>query len=233
MTPGARDVQVWRIALPPALAGDAWRALLSAEEVARADAFRFERDRAAHVTAHVALRRLLAGYAAQAPELLRFATNAHGKPRLDPPGDVTFNLSHSGEVALIAVGRSMVLGIDVERQRGDVAIDSIAARFFAPAERAGLAALPESERVAAFFRCWVRKEAFVKARGRGLAEPLDRFAVALDPGDGALLAIDERAAGPDEWTLRNIMVPQGYAAALAVEGAIGAVRCQDWTGWPS
>jgi 4'-phosphopantetheinyl transferase len=214
----ARDldgvVQVWRISLATSPAGS--RALLSADERERASRFQFARDRERFVTAHAALRRVLAEPAGCAPERLVFGYTAHDKPFLIGPGaDLSFNLSHSHELALVAVTRGRAIGVDVEHHRAGVELESVARTSFSAAERRALLALPPHEREAAFFRGWTRKEAYLKARGEGLSMPLDRFSVSLDANEDVRFEPDE----PDErgrWEIRSLAIDPGYSAALSV-----------------
>ena len=134
-----------------------------------------------------------------------------------------FNLSHSNEVALLAVTLEAELGVDVEHMRADFASEDIARRFFSRAEVEAFNALPKEEQVAAFFRCWTRKEAYIKAIGKGLSQALDAFDVTLAPGAAAELT---RAEDDDvsRWLLRDIHVGEGYAGALIVERPVAEVR---------
>jgi len=206
-------VDVWRIALPEVED----TTLLDEEERKRADSFRSAHDRRVFVGAHAALRRILARYV-EGP--LCFATGSHGKPALSPP-QVRFNLAHSDELALLAVSPDREVGIDVEPVR-ELAAD--AARYFSPAEQKALGSLPERERPLAFFLAWTRKEAYIKARGRGLSLPLDSFDVELRPGvPAALLATRPDAEDVIRWRLHGLDVGPEYAAALAVEGDVDRI----------
>ena len=131
-----------------------------------------------------------------------------------------FNLSHSGDFALIAVTQGRKIGVDVERIRQGISSHVIAQQYFSKAEVAELQSLPIDQRESAFFTCWTRKEAYIKAQGLGLALPLESFDVSLTPGQPAIL----RATRPDEkestrWTLRSLDVDPNYAGAIAVEVA--------------
>jgi 4'-phosphopantetheinyl transferase len=226
-------VDVWRIDLAATPAGRAaLAATLAGDERARAARFHFDRDRDRWVVARGALRAILARYAGTAPAALALAVGDHGKPRLaEPVADLRFNLSHSGDLALCAVAVGREVGIDVEAVRADRAGDDIARRFFAPAEVAALAALSPALRVEAFFACWTRKEAYVKARGAGLALGLDRFEVSLAPGAAAaLLATHDEPAERARWQLTALDPGPGYAGALAVEGRVAALRRWQWPG---
>lgn len=228
------EVHVWCAALD--LPGDAvqrfWP-LLAADESSRASRYVFARDRTHFVVARGLLRVILGGYVNLEPAALRFVYGAHGKPALahDPGGvALRFNLSHSGGFALYAVTRQRELGIDIERVRPEFAREGgIAERFFSPREVAALRALPLSLQATAFFACWSRKEAYIKARGLGLAIPLESFDVSLTPGEPAVLLYT--ADGPQEtsrWAMQELAPVPGYAAALAVAGYDWRLRCWRW-----
>ncbi len=162
------------------------------------------------------LRASLARYTGDSPSALRFRYGPVGKPQLDGPlgGTISFNLAHSHHLALLAVARGTHVGVDIERvsDADDVAISR---GFFAPAEQRALAELPPAQRRAAFYRCWVCKEAFVKARGDGLA--LDRFAVRVNPAAPAtLLHVDNNPDEAVRWRLTTITTEEGFVAALCI-----------------
>lgn len=223
-------VHVFRLRLElPAERLAALHTLLYPDEIARADRYRSKQDGARFTAARGQLRALMAGYAKTSPQSLAFEVNQHGKPTIAPDGPA-FNLSHSGGLALIAVASAgSELGIDIETIRADLEIERMAQRFFAPGETAALLALPPAQRVDAFFACWTRKEAYMKARGLGLAIPLDGYEVSLAPGDPPRLL---RPAADDphgeEWALWQIDPGPGYAAALCVLGRVSGIRCWDW-----
>lgn len=165
----AGDIHVWYVDLAMT-AGTVGRlaACLSEDERGRAFRFKFGRDARRFMVARSTLRVLLGGYLGLAPHGVAFTYGAHGKPALDGiHAALSFNLSHSGDVAVVAAGWNRAVGVDVELRRTLPDLAALAARSFAPRERAVLDALPEMERPAAFFRCWTRKEAFIKATGRG------------------------------------------------------------------
>jgi 4'-phosphopantetheinyl transferase len=223
------EVHVWRIALDRPTWDDAdLRSSLAPDELARAARFVFPVDRERFVAARDALRQILARYIGCSPRQVHFGYSQHGKPTLRAPGastGLTFNLSHTRDLALCAVTRGREVGIDVEAIRPEVAIDEIARTTFSPAERSALAALPPGERLAAFFACWTRKEAYLKARGDGLTYPLDQFDVSLGPGEApALLGSREGPAEVRRWDLRALDLGERYAAALAVARPAGRVR---------
>jgi 4'-phosphopantetheinyl transferase len=204
--------------------------LLGAEERARAERFHFARDRDRYVASHGMLRSVLGRYAGQPGPALRFAAGPHGKPALALPAgsDLRFNLSHSGDLALLAVARGREVGVDVE-QVAERAWMEVARRFFSSREQSLLAELPDGARPEAFFRCWTRKEAYIKARGLGLHANLTAFDVSLAPGEpAALLRAADDPVGPEGWQLVDLAPAPGYAGALAVEGDGWGVACWDW-----
>lgn len=205
--------------------------LLSPDEQARAGRFVFERDRRRFVVARGTLRQILGRCAGQPPEALRFVYGAAGKPSLAGETHIAFNLSHSGELALIAAARACDVGIDVELRHPLEDMMSLAARCFSARENAALRALPDGQRAAGFFNCWTRKEAFIKALGEGLSYPLDRFDVSLKPGEPAsLLYVQDDPLAAEQWTLAAFEPAENYTAALAVRGQGWAVRRWHWAG---
>jgi 4'-phosphopantetheinyl transferase len=190
--------------------------LLAPDERRRADAYRLEPHRARFVVGRALLRILLGRYLQAAPEDLRFDYGEFDKPML--PGGPSFNLSHSGAVALYAFSGAGEVGIDVELYDERPASEGIAERFFSPAEVSALRSLPAQMRSHAFLACWTRKEAFVKARGDGLSLALDSFDVTLAPGvPAALLRTAWSSEEPRRWQLQDLSDPEaGYVAAVAI-----------------
>jgi 4'-phosphopantetheinyl transferase len=200
-----------------------FRGTLEPYELDRAGRFHFEKHRRHFIVARGFLRSVVARYLETQPEALRFSYGEYGKPALETEQVLRFNLSHSNEVALLAVTLDAELGVDVEHVRADFASEDIARRFFSRAEVDVFNALPPEERVAAFFRCWTRKEAYIKAIGKGLSQALDEFDVTLAPGIApALLRAEDDDAS--RWWLTDIDVGEGYAGALAVESPVAEVR---------
>ena len=195
--------------------------VLSREEIERANRFHFARDRNHFIAARGLLRTTLGRYLEADSAELRFCYSPNGKPDLAPEfalGDLRFNLSHSGEIVLFAITRGRRIGVDVEKIRTDFETEHVAERFFSLAESSRLRALPAEQKHEAFFACWTRKEAYVKATGDGLSLPLDQFDVSVAPGEPAVL--QNTRPDPAEarrWYLQALKVEPGYAAALAVE----------------
>jgi 4'-phosphopantetheinyl transferase len=211
------EIHVWRVALddgPPTLA--ALGAVLSNDERARAARFATEELRRRWMAARGALRVILAGYAGTSPSSLVLVTDADQKPRLSGAGaSILFNVTHTGALAFVAVGAQGLLGIDAEMQRADIDWKAVSKQFFAPAEAQEIASLAVQMRVRAFFACWTRKEAYLKALGVGLNMPLDRFQVSTHPdAPPKLLWVDERPDEPAHWSLLDLSEP-GVTVALA------------------
>lgn len=223
------QVDVWRIHLdlPPATVRQL-ESTLSAEETQRAAHFRFAKDRDHYTVAHGSLRNILARYINRNPSQLYFSANKYGKPVFEDR-NLEFNLSHSGDFALIAVSQGCKVGVDIERIRSGMEHEKIARRFFSPNEVAELMAMPPDQKIDGFFNCWTRKEAYIKAQGLGLSLPLDSFDVSLSPNKLATLYATR--PNPDEttqWTLVSLKVESGYSGALAVKGKELNVRLWNW-----
>jgi len=214
----SHQVDVWRVPLDfQSATVKSLKPTLSADESQRAARFHFPEDRDRYIVAHGSLRNILSGYLDCKPNQLAFSTNKYGKPALERY-HLEFNLSHSGDFALVAVAKDHKVGVDVERIRSDMEFESIARRFFSPSEVSEVLALPLKQRDLGFFNCWTRKEAYIKAQGLGLSLPLDSFDVSLTPNEPATL----RATRPDSqeaarWTLSSPEVESNYRAAVAVE----------------
>jgi 4'-phosphopantetheinyl transferase len=197
-------------------------ALLDSEERQRAGRFRFESSRDAFIASHGWLRAVLGRYLNADPRSIEFTSGKRGKPALQGT-PLQFNLSHSGAMAACAVARSEEVGIDIEKIRPMSDLERVAQRFFHPEESRKLLALREEDRVPAFFRCWTRKEAYIKALGDGLFAPLDRFEVTLAPGEPvAFVHIDGRPGA--EWSLLGLDVGPDYTGAVAIRGTDWVVR---------
>lgn len=218
---GNDEVHVWRIELDRPVAS-----VLSPDEKERADRFHFERDRRRFTAARTSLRVLIGRYLGTAREAIEFRYGAHGKPAVVSGSGLEFNVAHSEELALIAFALHRPVGIDVEFLNSGPFENGVAERFFSQREVADLVSLPEAERRTAFYRCWTRKEAFLKANGKGLGYGLDQFTVSLLPDEPAALL--DTAVEPDEaarWQLISLDPGPGYAAALAAPVGVTAVRC--------
>ena len=204
---GRGEIHLWTWTLS-ALPGDS--ALLSPDERVRAERYRLDRDRDRFVAGRAGLRRILASEIGADPAALLFAYSKGGKPSLI--GGPHFSLSHSQDLAALAVSPDRPLGLDIERVRQ---IDEdIAGRFFAADEAARLRAVPEHDRTAAFFACWTRKEAYLKATGDGLLAPLDGFSVSLDLPP-RLLRVEGDPAAAARWRFLHLDPAPGFVGAIA------------------
>lgn len=220
--PTGREVHLWVARLESSESnfaqGFSW---LSPDEVERADRFRFDKHRRAFVLGRAVLRALIASYLRVAPQEASFIYGLKGKPALvGVECPLSFNVSNSGDLAAYAFTLDCEIGVDVEYRRRLVEIEGIARRFFSADEVTELMGLPEGERPAAFFNCWTRKEAYIKAVGDGLSLPLDSFQVTLLPGAPArMVALDGSAAAAERWTLHAFTPAPDYAGAIAYQDA--------------
>jgi 4'-phosphopantetheinyl transferase len=227
------EVHLWRVDLESLRNEEArWQALLSADEKERASRFRFPDDRQRFAASRALLRTILGGYLTAPPRDLLFHYSGNQKPSLAAPfadSGIMFNLSHSGGAALYALTRGRKLGVDIERLGRNSDLEGIARRFFSASEQHELAGFSGEEKVKAFFRCWTRKEAYIKATGDGLSLPLSQFDVSLQAGSvDALLATRPDGAEAKNWQLREVAAGTGYSAALCIQGQDCVLK--DWTG---
>ncbi|MDX6306548.1 MAG: 4-phosphopantetheinyl transferase [Blastocatellia bacterium] len=226
------QIHVWRVPLNQNLARiPELKELLSPDERARAERFRFDKDRNQFIESRAALRLLLSQYLNVSPTVLTFSKTAHGKPALangQSHSGLHFNLSRRDGLALVAIARNREIGIDVELIQAGLPFFEIANVSFSENELAILQSLPESQQAAGFYNCWTRKEAYVKARGEGFSFPLKQFDVSLTPGAAAkLLEVRGCNTEVDRWTLQELSAGDGYVAALMFEGPGATVTCRD------
>lgn len=224
------QVDVWRVSLnnlPDSV--QSAESTLSDDESQGATRFRFDADRHRFTVSHIALRDVLSRYLHIEPGEINFTVGEYGKPVITSNLKLDFNLSHSGDYALIAVAREHKVGVDVELFRDNMEVEKIAHRFFSEKENAELMSLSSEQQQIGFFNCWTRKEAYIKAHGLGLSLPLDSFDVSLTPNESAVLRATR--PNPDEasrWTLLSLDVEDHYAGAVAVEGRDLDFRFWDW-----
>jgi 4'-phosphopantetheinyl transferase len=210
--------------------GSLWSSL-SQDEKKRAERFHFQKDRDHFIIARGVLRILLGRYLNVSPEVVRLQYSAYGKPSLAEEfcsSRLRFNLSHSGGMALFAFAIGRDLGVDIEKMRADFATLEIARRYFSAQEISMFQSLPTALQTEAFFNCWTRKEAFIKAIGEGLSCPLDQFDVTLAPEEQAALLATRLSDHPaSKWSIRSLDSVPGFKAAVAVEKGDWDLRC--WT----
>lgn len=200
---------------------------LNKDEVSRAERFVFPRDRDHFIVARGRLREVLGRYLHCPPNAVQFKTGRYGKlSLLDDVDPLRFNLSHSRGLALYGFCRGREIGIDTEKIRPGFSGEGIAERYFSAAEQRELLELPKELRDMAFFLCWTRKEAYIKANGEGLQIPLDSFDVSLKPGEPATLQSDDSG----RWSIRSFSPAPEFVAAVIVEGEMQSTRF--WSATP-
>lgn len=223
-------IHIWRVPLEQSPATIAsLKSLLIESEVQRAGRFYFARDQRRYTVARGALRLLLGRYLDQVPSLLKIDYTKYSKPFLTD-SSLKFNVSHSGEMALIGFVWGREIGVDVEFT-GRVIDDApaIAQRFFSANENVVFQQVPLHLQQTAFYNCWTRKEAYIKAIGEGLSHPLDTFDVTLRPGEPAkFLSISNDPVLTSQWSLTAIDPGRDYIAAIAIKGAINPLHLYDF-----
>ncbi len=195
--------------------------ILSRKELDKADKFHFPKDRNSFVVSRASLKIILSKYINVEPTAVNFVYNKYGKPFLDIKNDtnISFNLSHSGNFCLIGITKNNKIGVDIEKINKDFSSLEIAKNYFSEKEYLALTKLPSNERGKAFFYCWTRKEAFIKAEGKGLSIPLDSFDVTISEEEAKITRITNKI-NIDDWKLYNIKVNDEYCAAIASSGNI-------------
>jgi 4'-phosphopantetheinyl transferase len=226
----ADEIHLWhaRLQAPPNRV-ETLRQSLSVDEVARAERFRLAKHRDRFIIARGALRAVLARYQQIGPARLSFVYGPLGKPALADASaamPIRFNLSHSGDWALVAVALGRELGVDIERHRSVSGLDGMVERFFSAGERAAIMALPVTQRPAAFFRYWTVKEAYLKARGTGLSSPLNQFEVTFTSGAAPVIH-DAQGNEDRQWSCCEVPFEPGYSTAMVAEGRGWQLRCWD------
>jgi 4'-phosphopantetheinyl transferase len=196
--------------------------LLSADECEKAHRFHFTKDSNRSVASRGLLRTLLGHYLQRDPSRLKFCYGTYGKPRLDASdsGDLCFNVAHSDWLGVFAFTRAREIGIDVERIQPDIMKERIADEFFSAREVDDLLSVPVQEQAEAFFNCWTRKEAFLKAKGSGLSAPLDQFSVSLKPGETPSLIEtqwDEKESS--RWSVLHFEPEPGFVGSVVMESS--------------
>ncbi|MBO0795320.1 MAG: 4'-phosphopantetheinyl transferase superfamily protein [Ktedonobacteraceae bacterium] len=226
------SVHVWRAALDVPLSSvHHLRQALSPDEVTRAQRLYFERDRQRWIVARGLLRTLLGHYTHTDPRLITFTLNDYGKPEIAFPHQkplLRFNISHSADIVLYAFAQQRTLGVDVEYMRSPIEYDELARHSFSAYEQGVLRDLPQEQKHQAFYHCWTRKEAYIKARGLGLSLPLDLFDVSLD-NPAKLLASREHPEEARRWSMLDLAPGEGYAGALVAERSEWQISLWQWS----
>ncbi len=233
LTLSSNEIHVWRVFLTQTASGvQSLQQTLSKDERIKAERFHFQKHREQFIVSRGALRSILSRYLDINPGTLRFSYNLYGKPYLVANQGATtldFNLSHSEGIALIAITKNRDIGIDIEQIRTNFPCQPIAEKFFSTLENSVLLSLPENLQHQAFFTCWTRKEAYIKAVGKGLSIPLNRFDVTLAPGEpAALLHVQDNPDEASRWFFIELTPGSDYVAAVAVEGYCSSLQCWQW-----
>lgn len=229
------EIHVWRVSLAQTESClQSLQETLSTDERTKADAFHFPKGRSQFIVSRGALRAILSRYLNISSHILLFDYNPYGKPSLiaaQGGNTLRFNLSHSGSMALIAITKNRDIGVDIEGVNPNFSCLEIAEKFFSPLENSVLLSLPEHLQPRAFFTCWTRKEAYIKAVGKGLSIPLNQFDVTIAPGEpAALLKVEENPEKASRWSLMELIPCSDMVAAVAVAGDCSKLHCWQWTG---
>ena len=223
------EVHIWSAKLNQIPYREALRALLSEDELKRADQFKFEELRRNFIATKGILRQLIERYTDMPAGEIQFEYGVKGKPELTNHA-LQFNVSHSHELAVYAFTLQQAVGIDVEYTEREVELLSLAKRFFADAEYQQLKRLPEEKQHLAFFHAWTRKEAFIKAVREGLSYPLKKFVVSVLPEKAELISIEGKSSLADKWILQRLDFRENYVGALVVEGKINWSKQYEYVG---
>jgi 4'-phosphopantetheinyl transferase len=209
-----------------------FESILAKDEMDRANRFYFHKDRARFVAGRGLLRIILSSYVGVPPGEIIFTYGSRGKPALQPEIDqpaIEFNLAHSHGMAIYAITQDRPVGVDIEFIQADFPVEDVATNFFSVAELSMLQALPRKLRVEAFFKCWTRKEAFIKALGDGLSCPLADFDVSLMSGEPAkLLNVGWAPEETSRWCIEDINAVAGCAAAVVFSGSRRRLHVSHW-----
>jgi 4'-phosphopantetheinyl transferase len=212
-----RQVHIWTI--HTSASSDAvarCEQVLAPDETSRAAQFRLSRARESYIVSRGALRHLLGKYLGQYPARIQLEYGSNGKPALAADSGLQFNVTHSGDIAAVALTAGCDIGVDLEQVRPLPDLEQIAERFLCSDEAAEINSLAAGEREKAFFTYWTRKEAYVKATGIGLSTPLQSFRVIVNPEAPANLVVLEHEATPSKsWTLHDLCLAPDYAGAVA------------------
>jgi 4'-phosphopantetheinyl transferase len=210
----------------------ALEALLNPQEKSAAYRFVFERHRLNYIFAHGVLRQILGAYIDRPPGEIQFRHNAYGKPFLLEAGErerTQFNMSHSHGIVLVALTLDRRIGADVEQLRTLDSFPAIAQSNFTTQERAYISGFPPEQQQDAFYKCWTRKEAFIKAVGKGLSIPLNTFDASIPEGQpGRRITAPKEAPDVESWWLSDLSAPEGYAGAVAVEQQFDRLVYREW-----
>ena len=219
---GTNEVHLWLVDLVrPHIAAADFCSHLSESELSRYRQIRSDHDRLRFAASHSILRIIIGIYLRIAPSDVRYVTNSFGKPMLANGAGLTgffFNLSHSADRIALVFARSALVGVDIEKLDSAIDYSGIARDFFSHHEAQAILSCPPSEQIGAFFRCWTRKEAYIKAIGMGLSVPLTSFVVSVDDSPGPFLVRESGDLRPKlGWSIVSLGMENGYYGALALD----------------
>lgn len=228
----AEYIDLWRVRLGTLGSHEHFRSILDPQELERANRFRFPHLRDNFVLSHVALRKILARYLEIPPQDVRFDLGKHGKPEIRGSlnyGRVQFNLSHSGDWAVVAITQGREVGVDIETFRSDVNHLELARNYFSERECQSLLALPADKQARAFFVCWTQKEAFLKALGDGLSYPLSQFSVTVSPDEASgLQHVDNDPTAVSRWNFASFQPDGNHYGTVVYEKGHCELNQWDW-----
>lgn len=211
-------IDLWQFSLEEELSG-AWN-ILNADERSRTNRFYFNHHKRRFSTARATIRIILGRYLNSAPERIEFTYSEHGKPEVQNSQKLQFNLSHSGDLAILAVGKGYPMGVDLE-QFSARPFDGIANNLFSPSELEEFRKIPKALKPAVFFHVWAQKEAFIKASGLGLAYPTQEFTVPTKIPTKQL--VDDPLHNVT-WQLRSFMPEIAFSGALCYHPKVREIR---------
>ncbi len=206
-----------------------YSALLSKDEQQKASRFKFKKDEDCYIITRGILRLLLASYLKVEVKEIAFKYTSFGKPLLAMESQLKFNVSHSGDLAAFAFCHETEVGIDIEKIKTNFDVLELAQNFFSKNEIIALEKQPKEEQVKAFYRCWTRKESFIKAEGSGLSFPLNKFTVSLNTDyEASLLETHWDSAEKENWRLFSFLPGDSYIGALAVRNKFATINYFNW-----
>ncbi len=224
------NVHIWQIDIEALSTNvDFFYSYLNGDEKTRANKFRFQKDYNVFVITRAVLRTLLSQYLNLDARKLDFQYMEHGKPFLKHDTLLKFNVSHSGSMAIIGLVNNHEIGVDIEYIKKDFDVLDIAENFFSADEISRLRIKSANELYPSFYRCWTRKEAFIKAESSGLSYPLDSFSVSLDnDSEAELLSLDSNQQEKNKWKMFSFKPKKDYIAAAIVNGKVNSFEVFNW-----
>ncbi len=231
LTLNSQEVHIWNVYIPQQLDRlDVYWHILSTDEQEKAQRFRFQKDKNCSIIARAILRELLAEYLEIDSKKIEFKYTEKGKPYLTLPKNIYFNISHSKDCIALAFSKTPILGVDIEYTEHPIEVLSVASSFFSETENQILKNLPLEQHQKAFYTCWTRKEAFIKATGDGLSFPLKEFSVSFQKNTypqllETLWDINEKK----RWTLEAFIPFKNYIGAIAIRNNNRALAIKYFT----